>query len=45
MHDLKKIRKNVDAFKKAIQKRNVDIDFAKIIKLDIENKNLKDSDA
>ena len=38
MHDLKKIRKNFDIFKKALEKRYIDIDFDKLKKLDIENR-------
>ena len=38
MHNLKEIRKNFDAFKKAIQKRSVDFDFSKLINLDKLNR-------
>ena len=38
MHDLKKIRKNFDLFKKALENRFIDIDFDKLKKLDIENR-------
>jgi seryl-tRNA synthetase len=32
MHNLKEIRKDFDAFKKALEKRNIDIRFDKIKK-------------
>ncbi len=38
MHNLKEIRKDFDAFKKALEKRSVDIDFNKLKKLDIQNR-------
>ena len=38
MHNLKEIRKNFDAFKKALEKRSIDLDFDKLKKLDIENR-------
>ncbi len=38
MHNLKEIRKDFDAFKKALEKRSVDIDFNKIKNLDIQNR-------
>ena len=38
MHDLKNIRKNFDAFIKAIEKRTTDIDFNKLRDLDIKNR-------
>ncbi len=40
MHDLKKIRKDFDAFKKALEKRPTDIDFDKLKKLDEQNREL-----
>ena len=38
MHNLKEIRKDFDAFKKALEKRSVDIDFNQLKKLDIQNR-------
>ena len=38
MHNLKEIRKDIEGFKKAIEKRLVDIDFDKIMNLDIQNR-------
>ena len=38
MHNLKEIRKDIEGFKKAIEKRSVDIDFDKIMNLDIQNR-------
>ena len=38
MHNLKEIRKNFDAFKKALEKRSIDLDFDKLKKLDIKNR-------
>ena len=38
MHNLKEIRKDFDKFKKALEKRFVDIDFDKIKNLDQENR-------
>ena len=38
MHNLKEIRKNFDAFKKALEKRSVDIDFDKLKELDKINR-------
>ena len=38
MHNLKEIRKDFDAFKKALEKRSVDIDFEKLKNLDIQNR-------
>ena len=38
MHDLKKIRKDFETFKKAIEKRSVNIDFKKLKDLDIQNR-------
>ena len=40
MHDLKKIRKDFDAFKKALENRTYDIDFDKLKKLDQQNREL-----
>jgi seryl-tRNA synthetase len=40
MHNLKEIRKNFDNFKKLIEKRNVNIDFEYLKKLDLENRDL-----
>jgi len=39
MHNLKEIRKDFDAFEKALQKRSVDIDFNKLKDLDVQNRN------
>ena len=38
MHDLKQIRKDFDAFKKALEKRSVDINFDKLKLLDEQNR-------
>ena len=38
MHSLKEIRKDFDAFKKALEKRSVDIDFNKLKDLDTKNR-------
>tara|TARA_B100001057_G_scaffold217992_1_gene218148 strand:+ start:2390 stop:3649 length:1260 start_codon:yes stop_codon:yes gene_type:complete len=38
MHNLKEIRKDIEAFKKALKRRSVDIDFDKIMNLDIQNR-------
>ncbi len=38
MHNLKIIRKNFEAFKKALQKRNVDLDLDELKNLDIKNR-------
>tara|TARA_B100001093_G_scaffold506149_1_gene564614 strand:- start:62 stop:1321 length:1260 start_codon:yes stop_codon:yes gene_type:complete len=38
MHNLKEIRKNFDVFKKAIEKRSIDIDFNKLEDLDKKNR-------
>tara|TARA_Y100001970_G_scaffold289545_1_gene420309 strand:+ start:379 stop:1638 length:1260 start_codon:yes stop_codon:yes gene_type:complete len=38
MHNLKEIRKNFDAFKKALEKRSVDIDFNELKDLDLKNR-------
>ena len=40
MHELKIIRKDFEAFKKAIEKRFVNIDFKKLKDLDIKNRDL-----
>ena len=40
MHNLKEIRNDFDAFKKALEKRSVDIDFDKLKNLDIQNREL-----
>mgnify|MGYP001184510253 CR=1 FL=1 len=40
MHNLKDIRKDIDNFKKKIDKKNVKIDFDKLLKLDKENREL-----
>ena len=38
MHNLKEIRKDFDAFKKALENRSINIDFSKIKNLDIKNR-------
>ena len=38
MHDLKKIRKDFEAFKKLLEKRLIDIDLNKLKELDIANR-------
>ena len=38
MHNLKEIRKDFDAFKKALEKRSVDIDFNELKDLDVKNR-------
>ena len=38
MHNLKDIRKDFDGFKKALEKRSLDIDFEKLKDLDIRNR-------
>ena len=38
MHNLKEIRKDFDAFKKALEKRPVNVDFDKLIDLDLKNR-------
>ena len=38
MHNLKEIRKNFDAFKKALEKRSIDLDFNKLKELDSKNR-------
>jgi seryl-tRNA synthetase len=40
MHDLKIIRKNFESFKKALEKRSIDIDFNELINLDKSNREL-----
>jgi seryl-tRNA synthetase len=40
MHNLKEIRKNFDAFKRALEKRLVDLDFNKLKDLDKQNREL-----
>ena len=40
MHNLKEIRKDYEAFKKALEKRVIDIDFNKLKNLDIQNRDL-----
>ena len=40
MHNLKEIRKDFDVFKKSLEKRSTNIDFEKIKKLDIKNREL-----
>ena len=40
MHNLKEIRKNFPAFEKSLEKRLIDIDFAKLKDLDIQNRDL-----
>ena len=40
MHNLKEIRKDFDTFKKALEKRSVEIDFNKLIDLDKQNRKL-----
>ncbi len=40
MHNLKEIRKNFEAFKKALEKRFINIDFNKLKELDIKNRDL-----
>ena len=40
MHNLKEIRKNFDSFQKSLHKRNIDIDFQLLKKLDEENRDL-----
>ena len=38
MHNLKEIRKDFDAFEKALEKRTADIDFKKLKELDAQNR-------
>jgi Seryl-tRNA synthetase len=40
MHNLKEIREDFDTFKKALKKRNIDIDISKLEKLDHQNREL-----
>tara|TARA_B100000700_G_scaffold317367_1_gene408626 strand:- start:65 stop:1324 length:1260 start_codon:yes stop_codon:yes gene_type:complete len=40
MHNLKEIRKNFNQFKKALEKRSIDINFDKLENLDIKNREL-----
>ena len=40
MHNIKEIRKDFTLFKKSVQKRNVDIDFENLKKLDEINREL-----
>ena len=40
MHNLKEIRKNFDNFKKALEKRSVDLDFNRLKDLDEKNREL-----
>ena len=40
MHNLKEIRKDLDAFKKSLEKRSLDIDFDKLKNLDKKNREL-----
>ena len=40
MHDLKNIRKDFDTFRKALEKRSIDIDFDNLKNLDIQNRKL-----
>ena len=40
MHNLKEIRKDFDTFKKSLEKRNIDIDFNNLEKLDQQNRSL-----
>tara|TARA_B100001063_G_C16711020_1_gene528030 strand:+ start:80 stop:1339 length:1260 start_codon:yes stop_codon:yes gene_type:complete len=40
MHNLKEIRKDFESFKKAIEKRYINIDFNKLKELDIQNRDL-----
>ena len=37
MHDLKKIRKDFDGFKKSLEKRSIEIDFDRLKYLDEKN--------
>ena len=39
MHNIKEIRKDFDAFKKALEKRSININFDEIKDLDIKNRN------
>ena len=40
MHNIKEIRKDFDAFSKALKKRSIYIDLKKIKKIDIYNRDL-----
>ena len=40
MHNIKEIRKDFSKFQKSLEKRNLDVDFEKIQKLDEQNRNL-----
>ena len=40
MHNIKEIRKDFSKFQKSLEKRNIDVDFEKIQKLDEQNRNL-----
>ena len=40
MHNLKEIRKDFDAFKKSLEKRNININFDRLKDLDIKNREL-----
>ena len=40
MHNLKEIRKDIDTFRKAIEKRSVEVNFEKLKDLDIKNREL-----
>ena len=40
MHNIKEIRKDFSKFQKSLEKRNLDVDFEKIKKLDEQNRNL-----
>ena len=40
MHNLKEIRKDFENFKNLLQKRNVDINFDQLKKLDVQNRDL-----
>ena len=40
MHNLKEIRKDFDAFKKALENRSVDVDLNQLKDLDIKNREL-----
>ena len=40
MHNIKEIRKDFSKFQKSLEKRNIEVDFEKIQKLDEQNRNL-----
>jgi len=40
MHNLKEIRKDFDKFKKDLEKRTIDVNFAQLKDLDIKNREL-----